>query len=264
MSSTHFTITPLAGDSGTTRITFRPTGNNNTHSDYVATAVVDNGTDRKTISIIQYGIPTFYPATGGSAVAFASSGQSVEFGVYSHYRFLFDFPSWITVQDGVGISYASGQSITASASTTGNFVFTASPNTGESDRSGAITMYHYGLDYPSVSSAVTTIPISQPAGDSSPYFIISTNLLRMDYMSAQTRTIGVATNVGDWSASVNPQYWQLSKDDMESWTDPIPNELRVTNTEHNNSGYTISGQIDISCIDTAYGGTVQVLSLIHI
>lgn len=247
MSSEHFTIMPMAGSSGTTRISFRPTGNNDTHGDYVSNAVVSDGSNSKSVRITQYGIPTFSPASGGTAISFPSTGGTQEISVYSHYNFAFDFPSWITAQNGIGVNYASGQTIISSASTGGNWILTASPNTGNTSRTGSMTMYHYGQDILNYASSTTTVNLSQDAGSSEPYFIVSPLTLRMDYYSAQTKTVSVATNIGDWTASSDTNYWQLNKESQSSWTDPIPTELDVMNTIHNNGGTIMNGNITVTC-----------------
>ena len=239
MSSEHFTIMPMAGSSGTTRISFRPTGNNDTHGDYVANAVVSDGSNSKSVRMTQYGIPTFSPASGGTAISFPSTGGTQEISVYSHYNFAFDFPSWITAQNGIGVNYASGQTIISSASTGGNWILTASPNTGNTSRTGSMTMYHYGQDILNYASATTTVNLSQAAGSSEPYFIVSPTNAYLDYYSGATTAFSVATNQ-QWGVQSIAGYF----DNMISVTkNQEGNQAIVTNLLHNNSGRSYTTEV---------------------
>lgn len=265
MSSSRISVVPMTGSPGQTVVNVYPLAVNNTHRTLVTTARVSDGQDYQTVTIYHYGVPTAYPQGGGSSLSFAGTGGTEAVTVYSpsrDFRFRWTGDGFISqIYDSVGFIYQFGSKIAKERSSY-TFYFQASPNGTTSPRSGNIIFEFYDSTF-ITNSATTTIPVSQAAGEEAPYLSVSPAILYMDYDSAQTRSITVATNTPSWSfTNSNTTAFQTS-----ATTTSDSGEIKVTNRIHNQAQLRdgeyskIYGQIDVDGVSagTHYTGSVQVV-----
>lgn len=264
MSSSRVSVVPMTGSPGETMVNVYPLAVNNTHRTLVTTARVSDGQDYQTVTIYHYGIPTASPQGGGTSLSFAGTGDTKAVSVYSpsrDFRFRWTGDGIISqIYDSVGFIYQFGDKIVKERSNY-TFYFQASPNGTTSPRSGNLIFEFYDSTF-ITNSATTTIPVSQAAGEEAPYLSVSPAILYMDYDSAQTRSITVATNTPSWSfTNSNTTAFKTS-----ATTTSRSGEIKVTNKIHNQARLRgeyskIYGQIDVDGVSagTHYTGSVQVV-----
>ena len=264
MSSSRVSVVPMTGSPGETMVNVYPLAVNNTHRTLVTTAGVNDGQDYQTVTIYHYGVPTAYPQGGGTSLNFVSTGETKAVTVYSpsrDFKFRFAEGQWLTdIYDSAGYVYQFDTKISKSRSTN-TFYFTAAANNTTSARSGNLIFEFYDGPF-DVNSASTTISVSQPAGAEAPYLSVSPATLYMDYDSAQTRSISVASNMPSWTfTNSNTTAWEAS-----ATTTSNSGEIKVTNKIHNQAQLRgeyskINGQIDVDGVSagTHFTGSVQVV-----
>lgn len=264
MSSSRVSVVPMTGSPGETMVNVYPLAVNNTHRTLVTTARVSDGQDYQTVTIYHYGVPTAYPQGGGTSLSYPGTGGTQAVTVYSpsrDFKFSWTGDGFISqIYDSVGFVYQFGSKIAKERSNY-TFYFQASPNNGAA-RSGNLVFEFYDSTF-ITNSATTTIPVSQAEGAEAPYLSVSPAILYMDYDSAQTRSISVASNMPSWTASITePGKWKTS-----ATTTSNSGEIKVTNKLHNQAQLRegeyskIYGQVIVDGVSagTHYTGTVQVV-----
>lgn len=264
MSSSRVSVVPMTGSPGETMVNVYPLAVNNTHRTLATKATVSDGQDYQTVTIYHYGVPTAYPQGGGANLSFVSTGETKAVTVYSpsrDFKFHFGEGQWLTdISDSAGYVYQFDTRISKTRSTN-TFYFTAAANNGPA-RSGNLIFEFYDNSF-DTNSATTTIPVSQAAGEEAPYLSVSPAILYMDYDSAQTRSISVASNMPSWSfTNSNTTAFKTS-----ATTTSRSGEIKVTNKIHNQAQLRegeyskIYGQVDVDGVSagTHYTGSVQVV-----
>lgn len=197
-NTTNFTVSPLAGTSGTTTHTIGVNQKNTSGSDYITTVTVSDNLGQasaKTVTFTQWFVPTLI-TTGSTSVG--SSGATLVYTANSHYDYCFtNIPAWITVQDAQGNTYTASQRITAG---TKEFRLVVAANMGDTDRnSGTFRMRHWRNNTLQTSNFVS-IPISQERNKQMSVVPSSVNF---NYNSGGTATITVTTNVDAYDIIVS-------------------------------------------------------------
>lgn len=199
MASTNFNYSPTTGN-GNTNVSVSASTNNLGTADRTATLTFSNGVNSKSVSITQkyrpyinnYGSTTF-PATGGTLNVTAHTEYDVVFR---------SIPEWITSITINNVVYSEGQRIAASAVDGQAVYFTASANTGSTQR----TTHYYGMNMAwyvgdtLITQGIAEIDFVQPADTTG--IDTDVNSLTFDYNSNVAQTIQVITN-GTWNSSIN-------------------------------------------------------------
>lgn len=205
MALSDFNINPTTGSGGSfaTSVVVSPKRGNDTHSDKQANLNVNAGGSAKTLTLVQYGVPSITRQNAGNI---SSGGGVATYVVQTHYDFYFEgVPEWITISDLNG-TISANTKITKEAAENNIYSMIVAPNDTTSARStdSSFNFRNYRRDGATIETLYKTrIEITQNAGvPDAPRISVDTPTLEWDWdASGITKTINITSNIA-WTASV--------------------------------------------------------------
>lgn len=198
MASTNFNYSPTTGN-GNTNVSVSASTNNLGTADRTATLTFSNGVNSKSVSITQ----KYRPYINTGPTSFPATGGTLNITAHTEYDVVFrSIPEWVTSITINNVVYSEGQRIAASAVDGQLVYFTASANTGSTQR----TTHYVGMNMAwyvgdtLITQGIAEIDFVQPADTSG--IDTDVNSLTFDYNSNVAQTIQVITN-GTWNSSIN-------------------------------------------------------------